>query len=258
MRSLSQKSRLVSEVERLCAELKRPVSSRDLAKCWTKEPDRRPLLLQRPGQILIKAARSCENSTVIRKVGVIGNLAFYAPNSDPFWDEAFRLHGIRLRMKQHCKWGVPQQAIYLFGTEHDRYAENALAGFVAEWEPLVADSCVLKISIETGFVKMLDLAQKQTPMAFTGVCPKLHGSMRAEKLVRAACAAYRGDDAKHLNVNRHLARLSWPKTSVFQNSGFWLEQVSAYCRAQWPAGDHDPTEQRALFICMFYGLPANR
>jgi hypothetical protein len=251
---VSQKVRLVEEVARLCNALGRPVSSRDLAKVWASDPERRPLLLQRPGQLLIKATRPCESSPSIRRVGLIGNLAFYAANSDPKWDRAFHLHSIHLRMKQHVKWGVPQQALYLLGTEHECVARNALSGFMAEWDACMDDADVLAIAVKTGFVKMLELARNQNPTPFAGKCPPLSIPVAAEKIIRAACAAYREDESIRLNVNRHLARLSWPKVSFFTRGGFWLRQVRAYCHAQWPLGDGDPIEQRALSICMFYGL----
>lgn len=253
MSMVSQKARLVEEVARLCNALGRPVSSRDLAKVWASDPERRPLLLQRPGQILIKAIRPCESSPGIRKVGLIGNLAFYAADSDPKWDRAFHLHSVRLRMKQHVKWGVPQQALYLLGTEHESVARNALSGFMAEWDACMDDADVLATAVKTGFVKMLELARSQDPAPFTWKCPPLSTAAAAAKIIRAACAAYREDDSIRLNVNRHLARLSWPKVSLFRQRGFCLEQVNAYCHAQWPLGDHDPIEQRALSICMFYG-----
>jgi len=255
MKSLSQKTRLVQEVDRLCRLLKRPVSSRDLARVWAAEPDRRPLLLQRPGQILLKAARPCEGAPGLRKVGIIGNLAFYATDDDPVWDRAFYLHSIHLRMKMHVKWGVPQQAMYLLGTEHESIAQNALSGFMAEWSPVMRDSDAQQIAVKTAFVRLLDVARKQNPSPFMGTCPPLADSVSAEKLIHAACSAYREDEFTRLNVNRHLARLSWPKVKLFQENGFWLNQVIAHCRAQWPFEDHDPIEQRAISICMFYGAP---
>jgi len=253
---LSEKVRLVAEVERLCAELKRPVSSRDLAKSWAKVPDRRPLLLQRPGQLLIKAARPFEGSAYLCKIGVVGNLAFYAIDSSPQWSEALRLHSIRLRMKQHCKWGVPQQAAYLFGTKYEAYATNALAGYRAEWDSL--DASAQRIAIETGFVKMLDIARTQGPAKFSGKCPPLSVAKKAETILRGHCKSQRETDAAHLSANRHLARLSWPKIPLFSKRGFWMDQVTAYSRSRWPGDCDDPIEQRALFICMFYGIPKPR
>jgi hypothetical protein len=100
---------------------------------------------------------------------------------------------------------------------------------------------------------MLELARNKAPGPFTGICAPLSSAEAAEKIIRSACELYRDEQSTRLNVNRHLARLSWPKTPLFQQAGFWINQVIAYCRAQWPLGDHDPIEQRALSICMFYG-----
>ena len=253
---MNGKAHLLQEVRFLAEKLKRPVSSRDLAAHWRAFPDSRPLLLQAPGQLLIKASRECETGERVHRIGLYGNLAFYAPDEDSFWQRAFDLYTIRERMRRHVRWGIPQHALYLVGTDQERYGLNAIAGFLEEWGPVMEINEAQQIAIETGFIKMMDLARSETVPPWAGRIPKLTNRAKVARIILCAVADTRDGDSKHFNVNRHLAEVAWPQTPVFTEKGYWLAQVAAYVDWKWPPDDFDPFEARALYFSMYYGVPA--
>jgi len=246
----SQKARLVAEVDALCRQLGRPVSAKDLAARWRSLPDRRPILLQGVGQLLLKASRPVKgDSPILRQVGMIGNLGFYAADEDPAWAESFRRHEIAVRAARHVKWAIPEHALYLLGTEHDALAKNALAGFVAEWSAPVADTT---IALPPRLHDLLDVAKQHAPGEFCGHCPELVSRGEASDILASQIARTAGLDDTG-NLNRHLARLSWPMCSLFSGVGFWEFQVRQYCHARWPDDTTDPIQSMAAFRAAAYG-----
>ncbi len=249
----SEKSQLLREVRILAEELQRPISSRDLTRRWQEFPDNRPLLLQAPGQLLIKASREFEGCERISRVGIFGNLAFYAPDKAPRWRHSFTLHTIRERMRQHLRWGIPGQALYLVGTPHEKYALNALAGFIREWDTPLLDDGIRQIATDTGFIKLLALAKSEVGPPWAGRLPKLSSRAEASKIILSAIAETRDGDSSHFNMNRPLATVAWPMTPLFAKTGYWIDQVRAYSASKWPSEDADPFEARAMYLSMTYG-----
>ena len=247
----SQKSRLVDEVGLLSLELGRPVSSRDLLTRWKELPERRPLLTQCIGQLLIKASRPVkgDNPTLVQ-LGLIGNLAFYATTESPYWRTAFRHHEIAVRARIHVRWGIPEQAVYLLGTEHNALARNALSGFIAEWEPVAADK---SIGLPARIHDLLEIAKRETPCSFTGRCPNLIGRTEAADVLLAEMRARDQLFCETANINRHLSRLAWPMCPLFAEVGFWEFQVRQYCSATWPDANDDTIESKAASLCAIYG-----
>ena len=247
----SQKSRLVDEVGLLSLELGRPVSSRDLLTRWKELPERRPLLTQCIGQLLIKASRPVkgDNPTLVQ-LGLIGNLAFYATTESPYWRTAFRHHEIAVRARIHVRWGIPEQAVYLLGTEHDAIARNALSGFIAEWEPVAAEKSIV---LPNRIHDLLEIAHKESPGAFCGNCPNLIGRDEAADVLRAEMRARAPLFCESANINRHLSRLAWPMTTLFTGTGFWEFQVRQYCTATWPDAYDDAITAKSASVCAIYG-----
>ena len=249
--TISQKALLIAEVELLSRELLRPVSSKDLLQRWKEKPERRPLLAQRVGQLLLKACRpNRRENPILFQVGVIGNLAFYAADQDPEWIKAFQRHEIVLRAQTHARWAVPEHAVFLLGTEHDALAKNALAGFVAEWAPVAEDRSVV---LPKRIYGLLETARKESPGNFEGKCPELVSRAEAEAILLEEIAArnpfFEGSTSPH----RYLSLLRWPMSSLFSQAGYWEEQVRLYCAARWPV-EEDPMEAKARWLCDAYGI----
>jgi len=246
----SQKARLVAEVDALCRQLGRPVSSKDLAARWRECPERRPLLTQGIGQLLIKAARPVKgDNPVLWQVGTIGNLGFYATKVNKSLVELLRQHDIAIRAARHVKWAIPEHALYLLGTEHDSLAKNALSGFVAEWSGTASDPT---INLPPRLHELLDVARNHTPREYSGHCPELIGRHEASGILAAKIARTTGQDNTG-NLNRHLARLAWPMCSLFSEVGFWEFQVRQYCSAKWPDAYDDAITGKAASFCAIYG-----
>lgn len=251
--SESQKALLVEEVCRLCQKLNRPVSSKDLLDRWAAHPERRPTLLQSPGQLLFKAARPVKRENpVLFQVGLIGNLAFYAEDDSTHWREQFRLHEIRTRALRHVKWDIPAHALFLLGTEHEPLARNALAGFAAEWAPIAANRR-LSAALPEDMQYLLDVAQNASPGQFTGTCPVLLARPEATAVLVGGWrdrSLFSGGPA---NINRHLAGLAWPQTPLFAQAGFWEFQVRQYSLWKWPDDLSDAFVAKAVVRCAAYG-----
>ena len=249
--SESQKALLVEEVGHLSLELNRPVSSKDLLARWEAHPESRPALLQSPGQLLLKAARPLKgDNPVLSQVGIIGNLAFYAEDDSPHWRERFRLHELRSRALRHVKWNIPTQALFLLGTEHENLARNALAGFVAEWETDKDSE-----TIPETFAPIWEIGISNAVCSFVPRCPILAPREAAATIVLNEVERRQPFFEGGLNINRHLVRLAWPLSTLFQLRGFWPDQVRHYCAFLWPEEDEDPLTEKALWLCGVYGEP---
>ncbi len=247
----SQKSRLVDEVRLLSLELGRPVSSRDLLLRWKEFPERRPLLTQCVGQLLIKASRPVKrNNPTLLQFGLIGNLAFYATTDSPRCRTAFRHHEIDVRARIHARWSIPEHAVYLLETEHESLARNALSGFTAEWEPIAADKSIV---LPDRIHDLLEIAHKEAPGVFSGNCPNLIGRAEATDILRAKMRSRDPLFCESANINRYLSRLAWPMTPLFTERGFWEFQLRQYVLAKWPLSDSDPLTDMASFLVAIYG-----
>jgi len=252
----SQKFRLLEEVGQLCESLGRPVSSKDLAAFWQREPDRRPLLLQRVGQLLIKASRVWKSPVPrLHRIGVLGNLGFYALDDSRKWHDALRLHKTRLALRRQCRMMMPFHAVYLIDTEHDGLARNAMRGFLLEFAEAAEDDAFRDWLERTRWPDMVRLAQTYAAGSFTGVPPTdfISRGKAAAMLRREYGRRYPFGVAPHLSVGRHLVRLAWPQSGLFKQGGYSRAQVEAYCSARWPLEEDDPNLSRAVFLCMAYG-----
>ena len=91
----NESAEIRADVYRLCKRLGRPVSSKDLLRHYRSRPDSRPLVMQRLGQDAVKLSRRPGRTDMpLARIGVIGNLAFYAPQNSKIWRSAFRAHEI--------------------------------------------------------------------------------------------------------------------------------------------------------------------
>lgn len=246
----SQKAVLIEEVRLLSRKLGRPVCSKDLLKHWEEKPERRPLLTQPVGQLLIKASRRRGKNPLLHKCGIIGNVGFYAADEHPAWSAAFRRHEIVLRAQVHARWAVPEHAVFLLGTEHEALAMNALAGFVEEWAKVAEDRSIV---LPKRMHDLLETSRKESPGRFSGKCPELVSRERAEEILVEEMADRNPFFEDSTSLHRHLSILRWPLSSLFSQTGYWEEQVRLYCSARWPLDDDDPMVARARWLCGVYG-----
>ena len=249
--TISQKALLIEEVEILSRELLRPVSSKDLQQRWKEKPERRPLLAQRMGQLLLKACRpNRKENPILFQVGVIGNLAFYAVDQHPAWRRALQRYALVQRAEIHARWAIPEHAVFLLGTEHDSLAKNALTGFVAEWAPVAEDKSVV---LPKRIHELLETALKESLGRFTGKCPELVSREKAQSILVEEMGArnpfFEGTTSPH----RYLSLLRWPMSSLFKETGYWEAQVRQFCAARWPT-EEDTMMARARWLCWVYGL----
>lgn len=250
--AISQKAILVEEVEILSRELLRPVSSKDLLHRWKENPDRRPMLTQRVGQLLLKACRpNRRENPILFQVGVIDNLAFYAADQNPEWRKALRRHEIEERAQTHVRWAIPEHAVFLLDTEHDALAKNALAGFVAEWASVAENRSIV---LPKRMHDLLNTARREATGRFDGTCPELLSREEARSILLEEMAArnpfYEGSTSTH----RYLSLLRWPMSSMFGQTGYWELQIRQFCAARWPA-EEDPMVAKARWLCGIYGYP---
>jgi|GEM_PF-2315308 len=253
--SSTQKALLVEEVAALCKILGRPICSNDLLARWRENPERRPLLTQGVGQLLLKATRPCKQvRPILFQVGLLGKFGFYAPNQHPEWKHAFRQHAVEHWSAIHLKWEIPNQAVSLLGTEHESVGRNALAGFLEEYERVADDSSVL---LPEQIHELLATARRQSPGKFNGRCPNLISRKDAQVILTQEMEIRDPFFSGSPSTHRYLAELHWPLTPLFSKSGFWDEQIRLFCAARWPL-DEDPLVAKARWLCGAYGLPQQK
>jgi hypothetical protein len=255
----TQFTRLLADVVMLCGKLRRPVSSKDLLRYYRRFPESRPLLLQRLGQVLIKLARvrSGSSSARIQKIGIIGNLAFYAPDNSEAMRSSFGLYSTQVALAEQCRFRLPDYAVRLIGTRFEGMARNALAGFVEEWSPAVAQCKGCSSVTLDEMPGLLATANNYATSKFIEVLPE-NLITRAE----AACILREeyqrrslGTETFSMNVGRHLVHLSWPQSRLFPPlpNLFWADQVKAYCASRWPVTPVEHELGRGLSLVMIYG-----
>jgi len=255
----TQFDRLLADIVMLCGKLKRPISSKDLLRYYRQFPESRPLLLQRLGQVLIKMARvrGKSYSARIQKIGIIGNLAFYAPDDTEEMRRAFALYNTQVALAEQCRFRLPDYAVRLLGTRFEGMARNALAGFVEEWGPAVAKYQRYSSDTLDEMHGLLATARKYAASEFVRVVPEnlisradAAGILREEYQRRS-----HGTDTSTMNVGRHLVHLSWPQSRLFHPlpNLFWADQVKAYCASRWPVSPVEHELGRGLSLVMIYG-----
>jgi hypothetical protein len=259
----SQTIKLIGLVHQLCDQLHRPVSSRDLLYFFRNDPTVRPLLFQRPGQLLFKLSRQKKRFGVgIHHVGIISNLAFYSPTSGRHWIEAFEAHRDLYQLGEQCHLRMPEHTLCLLGTRFDAFARNALAGFILEFEPVYERQRKTNSEIVTDFSGLLAMAKQHAAESFVLTPPEklitraAAGRILAEEYARRLQI----DSPVTMSTGRHLVHLKWPQASFLGEATqlFWEEQVYAYCASRWPVNAAEQKLGRGISLAMRYGREPSR
>ncbi|MFZ5807634.1 MAG: hypothetical protein ACOY3I_10575 [Verrucomicrobiota bacterium] len=217
---------------------------------------RQPLLRQRLGQQLIKAAYPrLQPVSFLYQVGIIGNLAFYATTPEKKWDKKLEQYFLELEIQKELHLHTVDHAIGLFGTAYEKMARNALAGFVKQWSFVSK----LKQTEEIAKLKrMLKEAKLHVAKTFKLQAPqKLISRQDAERFLRREAEKRLGKfRASHINYSRYLAPWSWPQVNLFQKSSELLyspQQLQWIAQKTWPTID-DPFLPESLLVCSRYGV----
>jgi hypothetical protein len=251
----SQKYRLLDSIRILCKELNRPVSSKDAAAFWNTHPGLRPILTQAIGQLLIKSSRIASGDTPrIFRVGLIGNLAFYAPDASSYWNERLEIHRSILRIRWHNRLQIPWHAQMLIGGKYHPLAISALTGFIEEWRRFTKNPESETYAVKSPFIRMLDFAIREAGnVLWCSNSPSLITRVDAEKILREEYASrFPFVNADSLSANKHLGRLAWPLSPLFNSSGFLPKQARLYCAARWPNPEEDSVLASARWHCLTY------
>lgn len=256
----TEKRRLVESVDFLSRSLGRPVCSKDLIVFWGERPEMRPILLQAVGQTLIKATRKAPDGWGrVRKIGIIGNLAYYAMDAGLAWRRALDGHRARLGLQKAIREEMPVLAQNLLDTPFADVARNALAGWHQEWVlgsqkfPQLAKAFTLRLSPLAGIAEE-HMASKHLPVPLGNPITR----REAEVLLRSEYSRrLEWVDGERLSPNKHLVRLKHPRSALLPTLGFFEAEVRLYCQARWPIGEDDQTEARSLFAVLSYGSSKN-
>lgn len=255
---MRQCKKLEADVGKLCQELRRPISSKDLLCYYKRNPEIRPLLFQALGQLLFKLARpKTEHSARIFRIGIIGNLAFYAPSMGEEWKTAFSIYAAQVAITQQCRFRLPAHASQLIATRFEHMARNALAGFLEEWCPVVEVCRGSHLPILDDMDELLSTARQHAAPRFCRIPPgSLVDRDTAAEILRAEYGRRTPlSNSEAMNVDRHLVHLKWPQSRLFCSSGdtFWADQVSVYCASRWPVTPAEHELARGLSLAMIYG-----
>jgi len=257
VRPSAEKLVLIEQVTSLCRKFDRPVSSKDLLQLWKQEPSTRPALLQAPGQLLIKAARDRpEGWGQIYRIGLIGNLCFYAPEETNHWKDMFDRHLKLSRLRVAQRRRVPDWALTLIDGHYMSLAQNSLAGWLHEYTPLLRDHSLSSWLSDSDLPRQVEIATEFASKTFIP-CPP--SGMIARNLAQSLLLALHRKrtlplDPGRLSVNRHLAKLKWPRSGLFTQTGFSSQELHLYARSKWPYENENPLEARAVLECLAYGI----
>lgn len=261
MESISECRKLAEQVLTLSTELGRPVSSKDLLAWYRRHPEQRPLLLQAVGQQLFKAAqRKGVLAEPIHRIGVHGNLAYYAPEPGTYWSDAFHIFVVQERARRALKLAIPNYASALIGSEYEVFARNAAQGFLDEWEPKMTLLVSSKWQLASIFGQMLGAAKLLGSGGFIAEVPlDLFDRSGARLCLLAEIRNRRPDScAERTNLNRHLVLLKWPQAEMFarHRPAFCEAQIRHYCGMKWPNSEIDFERAGAIYRCLAYGAYA--
>lgn len=216
----------------------------------------RPILLQAVGQTLIKATRKAPDGWGrVRKIGIIGNLAYYAMDAGLAWRRALDVHRARLGLQKAIREEMPVLAQNLLDTPFADVARNALAGWHQEWVtgirqfPQLAKAFTLRLSPLAGIAEE-NMASKYIPVPLGNPLTR----QEAESLLRAEYSQRQEwANGERLSPNKHLVRLKHPRSALLPTLGFFEAEVRLYCQARWPIGEDDQTEAKSLLAVLAYG-----
>lgn len=250
--------RLAELVHKLCKQLGRPVSSRDLLHYFRNDPDSRPLLFQRPGQLLFKLAqRKHRMPMLIHRIGIISNLAFYAPTGEERWVEAFHAYRDSFLLKEQIYFRMPEHITRLMGTRFEALGRNALAGFIAEFEPLHKQCGNFNREVADDFSILLEQAKSLAYLEFILTLPEklISRASATELLSKSYASRMQMTTLAPMSAGRHLVHLQWPQSSFLgEPSGhYWEDQVVTYCASRWPINNAESSLARGLSLAMRYG-----
>ncbi|MDD2710594.1 MAG: hypothetical protein PHV34_21655 [Verrucomicrobiae bacterium] len=259
MKTHSEKRKMIAIVNELCHAYGRPVCSSDLKVFFARYPDRRPCLLQRLGQILVKCGYPMTSpANRIYPVGIHRCRAYYAPDIDPFWKKEFRQHVIRDRLQEEIAGHFTDHALQLLKGPNAALARNALAGWLEETGLLLRElkdqNCLIAQSIgdlrneirlyaSPVFIKHepLDLISKNAA-----------GRFLKEEFIRRNPHC----DVNHLSFCRLYKNLRWPQSDLFPKQNppvYWPSQLAAFVRFKWPLNEDDFVTEKARWFCLRYG-----
>lgn len=257
---ITEKRKLVESVAALSTELRRPVSSKDLMEFWRSTPSLQPLLIQRPGQLLIKAARACPDGWgEITRIGIIGNLAYYAAEPGEMWRQALLLHRLRLGLMAEWRRSMPSLARNLLFSHFEPLARNALAGWYDEWAKPMLSSPVLCAELSAHLDPLIEIASEYRSKYFhPKALPEPISREVAEDLLRLEYAnRQEWVDASRLSPNKHLVRLKHPRSSLVKTTGYRGLEILLYCQARWTRVDEDALQASSLYSVLAYGCHAS-
>jgi len=242
----SENRKLYDLASALAHELKRPICSTDLNRYLEVHPVSRPVLTQRLGQLLLKAARPAKTGIPrLRQVGLYGYHAYYAPDADPIWEVRFaefrNCEDLVLFYRLHFLGKVR----YLVGGPHDALVRHSLAGWLVEAELLMGRCPTHPLNI--GLIHQRDQVQPLAAGSFTTVIPAdlLPRSTALSLLQRSMVehASYRR--TIKINHSRYLSVLKWPQSHLYPSLPALMysdRQLQAFLVSRWPQ-DHENEEE---------------
>jgi hypothetical protein len=255
---LSENRRLCDVVLALSHQLNRPVCSLDLVKHFEAHPESRPILTQRIGQLLIKAARPAKSSVPrLRQVGLFGSRAFYAPNADPAWDDRFVEYVNRGQLDLFQRLRYPEKVWYLLGGAFDSLARHSLTGWMAE-----AQMLVVRCPDHPASIVLIQQREQVRPVSATKFQRFIPDDLLSRDVAMRTLQRFVRDRTPHrtgfqVNYNRYLCPLRWPQSALYTQSPemtYSLGQLKAFMTSKWPRDDENEEEAHALYWALRYPM----
>ncbi len=246
---ISQKRRLIELVERLCAELERPVCSGDLQRHLRLVPDDRPFLLKCFGQQLLSAAQPLKGKIGRRlyRVGTYGAKNYYAPAPGEPWTSRFAAMVAAKEWANFEHLGIAAAFHEVRSRVSAPKLEAALAAYEGEREFLHSGGSPRSRAIHEPTNE--SLARIRTAQALI--------NRREASGVLTRLVASRRESLYAFSPWRHLSELRWPQCAGAPEryrQGYLVPQMESYVVWRWPQRGEDVALARARFYGWRYGV----
>jgi len=254
----SENRKLYDLVSALAHELKRPVSSMDLNRHLAIHPETRPVLTQRLGQLLLKAARPAKTGIPrIRPVGLYSYHAYYAPDSSQIWDARFDEFKNYEDLISFHQLRFPERVRYLLNGPHDALARHSLAGWLAEAELLMGRCPTHPVNV--ALIQQRDQVRLLAALSFAIVIPcDLLPRSTALSLLQRSIAVHAAHRLPFkINHSRYLSTLKWPQSHLYPTLRalkYSRPQLQAFLVSRWPQDHENEEEAYALRWALRYPL----
>ncbi len=217
-----------------------------------------PVLTQRLGQLLLKAARPAKTGVPrLRQIGLHGNHAYYAPDSSQAWETCFADYRNQEELVLFHQLRFLERVRYLIGGPHDELARHSIAGWIAEADFLMGRCPTHPLG--SILIEQRNRVRHMAAASFTRFTPSdlVPRSVALSLLQRSIFGSAAHRQGFQINYSRYLSALRWPQSHLYpslQVLKYSHRQLQAFIGSRWPQMHENEEEASALLWALRYPL----